>query len=61
MTALRRYSIVLIPDSDAGGYGVLVPELPGCMTEGHSVESLGAEGEPEPSEVTPPELATVEV
>jgi len=33
-----RYTIVLLPDPDGEGYTVRVPELPGCITEGETVE-----------------------
>ncbi|HLH22136.1 MAG TPA: type II toxin-antitoxin system HicB family antitoxin [Chloroflexota bacterium] len=33
---MRRYAVVLMPD--AGGYAVVVPALPGCVTQGDSVE-----------------------
>jgi antitoxin HicB len=73
---MRRYSVVLIPDPEAGGYTVLVPALPGCVTEGDTldeamantreaialhVDSLAADGEPVPVELEPPALAAVEV
>ena len=35
---MRRYTVVLIPDVDIGGYTVVVPSLPGCVTEGDTVE-----------------------
>jgi len=34
---MHTYSIVLDPDPD-GGYTVTVPALPGCITEGDTVE-----------------------
>ena len=34
----RTYTIVLDPYADEGGYTVLVPSLPGCITQGGSVE-----------------------
>jgi predicted RNase H-like HicB family nuclease len=73
---MRRYSVLLIPDADVGGYTVLVPALPGCITEGDTLENplanareaialhvagLSADGEPVPDESAPPELAAVEV
>jgi predicted RNase H-like HicB family nuclease len=73
---MRRYSIVLIPDHEAGGFTVQVPALPGCFTEGDTVEEclvnardviglfieeLTARGEPIPREDDPLQLATVEV
>lgn len=34
---MRRYVVVLTPESE-GGYSVVVPSLPGCFTEGDTVE-----------------------
>ena len=34
----RRYTVVLTPDADEGGYVVTVPALPGCVTQGETVE-----------------------
>ena len=34
----RRYTVVLVPDPEDGGYTVTVPMLPGCVTEGDTVE-----------------------
>ncbi len=34
----RRYTVILDPDVDEGGYTVTVPALPGCITEGNSFE-----------------------
>ena len=31
-------NILLIPDTEVGGYTVEVPSLPGCVTEGDTVE-----------------------
>lgn len=62
---IKRYTIILEPDLDEGGYTVLVPALPGCITQGETVEqcierakeaitgyieSLQAHGEPVPEE-----------
>jgi len=33
-----RYSVVLLPDHEAGGFTVEVPDLPGCVTEGDTFE-----------------------
>ena len=33
---MRRYSVVLMPEE--GGYVAAVPALPGCVTQGESVE-----------------------
>ncbi|MBI4319531.1 MAG: type II toxin-antitoxin system HicB family antitoxin [Chloroflexi bacterium] len=34
----RDYTIVLIPEPEEGGYSVIVPTLPGCVTQGETVE-----------------------
>ncbi len=34
----RRYTIVLIPEPEEGGYSVIVPALPGCVTQGETIE-----------------------
>jgi len=61
----HRYTILLHPDEEQGGYTVTVPALPGCITEGDTIEeaismakeaiqlyieSLIADGEPVPEE-----------
>jgi predicted RNase H-like HicB family nuclease len=66
------YTIVLEPDED-GFYTVHVPALPGCLTQGRTVEeatqraaeaiachlaSLRADGEPIPADVDRPVLIT---
>ena len=60
-----QYTIILHPDAEQGGYTVTVPSLPGCVTEGDTleeaiamakeaiqlyIESLIADGEPVPEE-----------
>lgn len=30
--------VILIPDPEAGGYTVIVPSLPGCISEGDTAE-----------------------
>ena len=30
--------VILIPDEEAGGYTVIVPSLPGCISEGDTLE-----------------------
>jgi predicted RNase H-like HicB family nuclease len=72
----RRYSVVLIPEPEEGGYSVVVPSLPGCVTQGETIEEaiamaqdaiagwiLVAEkhGEPVPEEHEPPTIVTVNV
>jgi antitoxin HicB len=73
--AVRRYTVLLIPDPADGGYTVTVPTLPGCITEGNTLDEaldhardairlyiadLEAAGEPTPEEVVSLALATVE-
>ena len=33
-----QYTIILHPDPDEGGYTVTVPALPGCVTQGETLE-----------------------
>jgi antitoxin HicB len=33
----QKYTIILTPEDD-GGYSVAVPELPGCFTQGETLE-----------------------
>lgn len=62
---MRTYTIILEPDIEEGGYTVTVPALPGCITQGETVEqcverareaiegfieSLNADGEAVPEE-----------
>jgi antitoxin HicB len=69
-----RYSIVLEPDPKEGGYTVIVPALPGCVTEGDTleeavemakdairgyIESLRLAGEPVPAERAAPKVIEV--
>ncbi len=35
---MRMYQVVLTPDREDGGYVVTVPSLPGCISEGDTVE-----------------------
>lgn len=35
---MRNYTVILEPDFDEGGYTVTVPALPGCITQGETVE-----------------------
>jgi len=72
---MRTYTIVVEPE-ETGGYFVTVPALPGCFTQGPTVEDcqeraaeaievhiagLQAEGEPVPVEVGNPQVLTVTV
>lgn len=34
----HSYTIVLLPEPEEGGYSVIVPALPGCVTQGETVE-----------------------
>jgi antitoxin HicB len=71
---LRKFRVILEPN-ELGGYTVIVPLLPGCISEGDTrdealanireaielyIESLQADGEPIPSEEAAEE-AVVEV
>ena len=40
-----RYTVVLDPDPDEGGYAVVVPALPGCFSQGETVEEALAHAE----------------
>ena len=72
---MRKYTAVLFPDAE-GGYTVVVPALPGCVTEGDTVEealamakeaielyleSSDAQSEEVYEEKASPVIATVEV
>ncbi|MBV9230712.1 MAG: type II toxin-antitoxin system HicB family antitoxin [Chloroflexi bacterium] len=71
-----RYTIILHPDAEQGGYTVTVPALPGCITEGRTleeaitmakeaihlyIESLIADGEPIPEEHEHPQAIVINV
>lgn len=73
---MRRYTIILEPDPEEGGYTVIVPSLPGCVTQGETleecierakeaiagyIESLEADGEPVPEEKEPLRAITIDV
>ncbi len=73
---MRRYTLVLIPDPEEGGFTVRVPMLPGCITEGDSLEEalsdarevialyledLQARGEPIPEDKEPVRTITIDV
>jgi antitoxin HicB len=74
--AMPRYTIVLDPDQEQRGFTVTVPALPGCISEGETVEEcvanaeeaialylgdLTARGEPVPEERESPRLIVVDV
>jgi antitoxin HicB len=71
-----RYSVLLLPEPEEGGFSVLVPALPGCLTQGDTVDealanareaialhvrALRRHGEAVPKEGAAPQLARVEV
>ncbi len=71
-----QYTIILHPDAVEGGYTVTVPTLPGCVTQGETieeaiamakdairlyVESLIADGEAVPQEHEHPQAIIVNV
>ncbi len=70
------YTIILHPDPEEGGYTVTVPALPGCVTQGETLEeaitmakdairlhidSLIADGEPVPEEHEHPQAIMINV
>jgi antitoxin HicB len=74
--ARYTYSVLLIPDTESGGFVVEVPALPGCVTQGETVEEamamaenaismwireMAADGETIPVEHEVPRLVTVGV
>ena len=76
MTDERRYTILIDPDEEDGGFTVTVPALPGVVTQGETVdecierareaialhiEGLLARGLPVPEERVQPQLATISV
>jgi predicted RNase H-like HicB family nuclease len=71
-----EYTIILEPSAEGEGFTVLVPALPGCITQGRSrdeaidrakeaiaayIESLEADGEPLPQDTEPVEVLKVAV
>ena len=71
-----RYTIILQPEAEEGGYAVSVPSLPGCLTQGETIEEaianakeaiavylddLIASGEPIPVEAEPAQALTIRV
>lgn len=73
---VRQYTIVLEPDTVEGGYTVTVPALPGCITQGESVEqcierareaiegyieSLEADEQSIPEDTERPQMITIQV
>ena len=73
---MRRYTLLLHDDKEQGGYWVEVPALPGCFSQGDTLESalrnareaielhiegMIADGEPIPEDPGAPRVETVEV
>ena len=73
---MRRYTIILEEDSEEDGYTVTVPILPGCITQGDTVEqcierareaiggyveNLRVTGELVPEEKEHPRMITINV
>ena len=71
-----QYTIILHPDTEEGGYTVTVPALPGCVTQGETleeaiamakdairlhIEGLIAEGESVPEEQEHPQAIVISV
>lgn len=72
----RAYTVILYPELEEGGYSVMVPSLPGCVTQGETVaecitraheaiqvylEDLEAHGEPIPEEPVHAQAIVIEV
>jgi antitoxin HicB len=73
---MKKYTIILEPDLEEGGYTVTVPALPGCITQGETIEqcieraqeaiagyieSLRKAGEAVPEEAERPQMITIDV
>ena len=71
-----QYTIILDPDPEEGGYTVTVPALPGCVTQGETIEeaiamakdairlyieTLLADGQPRPQESEHPQALIIKV
>lgn len=71
-----QYTVVLERDEETGSYTVVVPLLPGCISQGDTIpealenireaiegyiEDLKKHGEPVPVEETPPQVVRVTV
>ncbi len=76
MSRQYQYSIILHPELEEGGYSVSVPALPGCHTQGDTleeaianareaiqsyIEGLLKDGEPIPEEKEHPQAIVVSV
>lgn len=73
---MRRYTVMLAPDHFEGGFSVIVPALPGCVSQGDTLEDALAnareaitvhvlgllhDGEPVPEEIDHPLLVPLDV
>lgn len=73
---MRRYTLLLTPDPETSVYTVEVPALPGCVTEGDTLEEAIANareaiagwiedaekhGEPIPEETDAPQVIRIDV
>lgn len=73
---MPRYTGLLYPEVEEGGYSVVVPTLPGCITMGATIEEglanareaidgylavLADRGEEAPEEAAPPVVASLDV
>ncbi|HLA81376.1 MAG TPA: type II toxin-antitoxin system HicB family antitoxin [Thermoleophilia bacterium] len=73
---MRQFTIILHPDAEQGGYWVTVPLLPGCVSQGDTLEEAIAnaresislhiqgmlkDGEAVPEETGHPQALTIEV
>ena len=73
---MRRYTALLYREQEEGGYSAVVPSLPGCFTQGDTIDeavanareaiqghvaSLEELGRDVPEESAPPSIVTVEV
>lgn len=71
-----HYTIILHPDPEEGGYTVTVPALPGCITQGETleeaiamakdaihlhIETLIESGEPIPEEHEHPQAIVINI
>jgi len=71
-----QYTVILYPELDEGRYSVTVPALPGCVTQGETLEeaiamakdairlyleALRDEGEPIPEEQIHPQAIVINV
>lgn len=71
-----RYTVLLYREPDVGGYSVVVPALPGCYSQGDTVEealthareaieghvaTLAAAGDDVPLDEPPPVVTVVDV